>query len=45
MPDQVLGIDDRWQEILFYKCCYQYAALRSAVKGDKGTKGQRKDWR
>jgi hypothetical protein len=26
--------DNRWLNILFYKCCYNEAAFRSANKGD-----------
>jgi hypothetical protein len=41
MTNHVLSHDARWQNVLFYKGCCEYAAVRSNAKGSKGTKGIR----
>jgi hypothetical protein len=39
MTGSVRGNDSTWQNILFFKCCYNWAAFTSNYKGEKGMKG------
>jgi hypothetical protein len=39
ITDKVLSDDARWQNVLFYKCCCHWAAIRSTSKGAKSTIG------
>lgn len=39
MSDHIFSNDAKWQNFLFYKCCYLQADFRITSKGDKKGRG------